>query len=70
MVDLISLCQLYKQQKITKVKSIHKYHDPADFTTKSNLLSVLKKLLDSNLMNICTTKWVELAGIKQKITDI
>lgn len=59
MVDMISLCQLYKQYKITNVKQIYEHHNPADFITKAKYLSALKTLININYINISTTKGVE-----------
>ena len=70
MVDVMSLCQLYKQQEITEIRWIHGYYIPADSITKAKLLSALKILINTNCINIKTTKWVEWASLKQANTDI
>ena len=67
-VEVISLYQSYEQQKITEVKWINEYHNPADFITKAKLLWVLKTLINTNCINICITEWVERANIKQANT--
>lgn len=54
MVDVISLHQSYKQQKIIEVKQIYGYHKLADSMLKAKLLSALKTLIDSNCINIST----------------
>lgn len=56
---MMSLYQLYKQQEIITIKWIYKYHNPADFMTKSQPLSNLKMLINSNCINISTIEWVE-----------
>lgn len=70
MVDMISLCQSYKQWEITEVKWIQGYYNPVDFMTKAKPLVALKTLIDINRNNINTTKWVECANLKQASTDI
>lgn len=59
MIDIMGLCQLYKQQEITKVKCIYKNQDLADFITKAKISSALKTTIDINYINISTTEWVE-----------
>ena len=68
MVDMMSLCQSYKQREITEIKWIHGYHNPADSMTKSKPSSALKTLIDSNLINNSITEWVEQASMKQGST--
>ena len=68
MVDVINLCQSYERREITEVKWIHGHHNPADFMTKVKPLSALRMLIDSNLINISSTEWVERASMKQGST--
>ena len=70
MVDVMSLCQSYERQEITKVKWIYGHHNPADSMTKAKPSSALKTLIDTNCINISTTEWVERAGMKQASTGI
>lgn len=63
-VDVMSIHQSYKQQKITKTKWIQKHHNPVDFMTKVKPLSALKTLIDSNCIHITMTELVERANIK------
>ena len=70
MVDVMSLWQSYKQQEITKIKWIHKHHNPADSITKTKPLSALKTLIDTNCINISTTEWVKRESMKQASTAI
>lgn len=59
MVDIMSLRQLYKQQKITKVKQIYRYYNLANFMIKAKALTTLKTLIDTNHISINTTKLVK-----------
>ena len=70
MVDVMSLHRSFKRREITEVKWIHVYHNPIDFITKAKPLSTLKTLIDSNLINISTTEWVEQASMEQASTSI
>ena len=56
MVDMMSLRQLYERQKITEVKWIQGYHNPANFMTKTKPSSALKTLINTNRINISTTE--------------
>ena len=69
-VDVMSLCQSYERREITKLKWIHRHHNPADSMTKARPLLALKMLIDSNRINISTTEWVERASMKQASTSI
>ena len=40
--------QLYKRQKITKIKQINKNNNSIDFIIKIKLFSILKNLIDIN----------------------
>lgn len=59
MVDIINLCQLYKQQKIIKVKWIYENYNLANSMTKNKPLLALKILIDTNCINISNIKLVE-----------
>ena len=69
-IDMISLHQLYKQQKITEVKWIHRHHNLTDLMTKAKCLSGLKTLININGINISTIKWIERESMKQASTKI
>lgn len=70
MVDVMSLWQLQKRQKISKVKWIYGHHNLANSMTKTKPSSALKILIDTNCININTTKQVKWESIKQKNTAI
>lgn len=70
MVDILSLCQLYESQEITKIMWIYRYHNLANSITKVKPLLALKTLIDINLININTTECIEWANMKQTSTKI
>ena len=59
MVDLICLCQAYKQHEITKVKQISSNDNLADAMTKAKLCQALKILIDINKLDLKVNKQVE-----------
>lgn len=59
----------YKQEQITKAKLIHGHHNQPDSMTKVKPLLVLKTLIETNCINISTTRWVEQASKKQANTE-
>jgi hypothetical protein len=59
MVDLMCLCQAYKQHKIIKVKWINGGNNPVDAMTKAKLCQTLKTLIDINKLNLKVIEWVE-----------
>lgn len=67
-VDVMSLCQSYKQQEITKVKWIYRYHNPADSMTIAKLSPALKILINLNCTNIYITEWVQRVNMKPMST--
>ena len=61
MIDVMSLCQSYKQQEVTEIKWIHGHNNPADSMTKSKASTALKTVIDTNRINLDTIAWVERA---------
>ena len=59
MVDLMCLCQAYKQHEIIKVKWIRSEDNPVDTITKAKLYQALKTLINTNKLNLRVTEWVE-----------
>ena len=59
MVNLIYLCQSYKRRMITKIKWIDSDLNPTDAMTKVNTYNTLRNLIDTNMINLNTKKWVE-----------
>lgn len=56
MINIMSVRQSYKRCKITEIKWIHKYNNPADSIIKNKLSSALKTLIDINWINLDTTE--------------
>jgi hypothetical protein len=57
------LYQLYKHREITEVKWIDSDSNPADLMTKSKAFTALKKLIDTNYLELQTIEWVEWKDI-------
>lgn len=62
MIDVMSLRQSYERRKITEIRWIDGDSNPADAMTKTKASPALKKLIDSNKINITSTEWVERSG--------
>jgi hypothetical protein len=58
-VDLICLCQAYKQCKITEVKWIKSEDNPVDAITKAKLCQAFRTLINTNKLNLRVTEWVK-----------
>ena len=52
------LYQLYKRRKITKVKQINGNSNPANLMTKGKASTALKKLIDTNYLELQTMEQV------------
>ena len=57
------LYQLYKYREITEVKWINGNSNPADLITKGKASTTLKKLIDTNYLELQTMEWVERKDI-------
>ena len=55
------LRQLYKRREIAKVKWINGDSNPIDAITKSKPLLALKRLINTNQIELKTVEWVERA---------
>jgi hypothetical protein len=53
------LRQLYKRREIAEVKWINRDSNPADAITKSKPLLALKRLIDTNRIELKIIEWVE-----------
>jgi len=62
MIDLMCLRQAYERREITEVKWIHGDTNPADAMTKAKPCQALKDLIDTNLVRLNATEWVEREG--------
>ena len=63
MIDVMCLYQLYKYREITKVKWIDSNSNPTDLMTKGKASTALKKLIDTNYLELQTMEWVERKDI-------
>jgi hypothetical protein len=52
MIDVICLYQLYECKEITEVKWIDSDSNPTDLITKSKASTALKKLIDTNYLEL------------------
>ena len=59
MVDLMCLRQSYERREITEVKWISGDSNPADAMTKSKPCMALRKLIDTNKLDLHVEEWVE-----------
>jgi len=64
MVNLIYLQQLYKRREIAEIKWIDGGSNPIDAITKSKPCQALKDLINTNIIKLQVTKWVEREDIK------
>jgi hypothetical protein len=62
-IDVICLRQLYKCKEITEVKWINSNSNPADLMIKGKVSTALKKLIDTNYLELQTMEWVERKDI-------
>ena len=59
MIDLLCLRQSYERREIAEVKWIDGNTNPADAMTKAKPCNALKTLLDTNMIDLKVTEWVE-----------
>lgn len=62
MIDLMCLRQSYERREIMEVKWIDGGSNPADAMTKARPCQALQELIDSNMVSLKTTAWVERSG--------
>jgi hypothetical protein len=63
MIDVICLYQSYKRREITEVKWINSNSNPADLIIKGKASTALKKLINTNYLELQTIEWVERKDI-------
>jgi hypothetical protein len=63
MIDVMCFYQLYKHREIIEVKWIDGNSNPADLIIKSKAFTALKKLIDTNYLELQTMEWVERKDI-------
>ena len=61
MIDIMCLRQSYKRCEITEILWIDGSSNPADAMTKPRPCQALRDLVDSNMINLKTSSWVERA---------
>jgi hypothetical protein len=61
MIDVMCLRQSYERREIAEVKWIDGDSNPADAMTKSKPSSALKRLIDTNRIELKAVEWVERA---------
>ncbi len=59
MIDVMCLRQAYERREIAEVKWIQGNTNPADSMTKAKPSSALKQLVDTNIIQLKVTEWVE-----------
>ena len=62
MVDLMCLRQLYRRREIVEIKWIDGGSNPADVMTKNKPCQALKELINTNMVNLKVTEWMEHVG--------
>jgi hypothetical protein len=58
-IDLMCLRQSYERRKITKIRWIDDESNSVDVMTKSNSCQTLIRLIDTNIMDLKTSEWIE-----------
>ena len=66
MVDLMCLRQSYERREIAEIKWIDGNTNPADAMTKTKPCQALKDLINTNMVNLQVTEWVERVGVETK----
>jgi hypothetical protein len=59
MIDLMCLRQSYERREITKIRWIDEDTNSLDAMIKINSCQTLTKLIDTNIINLKTSEWVE-----------
>jgi len=69
MVDLMCLRQSYERREIAEIKWIDGNTNPADAMTKTKPCQALKDLINTNMVNLQVTEWVERVGVVETRTE-
>ena len=59
----------YKQREIAEIKWIDGNTNPADAMTKTKPCQALKDLINTNMVNLQVTEWVERVGVVETRTE-
>ena len=62
MVNVMCLCQAYEQRHINEIKWINGEANPADAITKSKPYKALKRLINTNFIDLQAIGYVERAN--------
>ena len=62
-IDIIYLYQLYKYKEITEVKQINSNSNPANLMTKGKASTALKKLINTNYLELQTMEQIKRKDI-------
>lgn len=62
MIDLMCLRQSYERREIMEIKWIDGNSNPADAMTKAKPCQALQQLIDTNVINLKASGWVERGG--------
>ena len=63
------LQQSYEQREIAEIKWINRNTNLADAMTKTKPCQALKDLINTNMVNLQVTKWVERVGVVEARTE-
>jgi hypothetical protein len=59
MIDLMCLRQSYQRRKVKKIRWIDEESNSVDVMTKSNSCQALSRLIDTNVIDLRVSEWVE-----------
>ena len=68
-VDLMCLWQSYERREIAEIKWIDGNTNLADAMTKTKPYQALKDLINTNMVNLQVTEWVERVGVVETRTE-
>ena len=63
------LRQSYERREIAEIKWIDGNTNPADAMTKTKPCQALKDLINTNMVNLQVTEWVERVGVVETRTE-
>lgn len=69
MIDVMCLRQSYERREITEIRWIEGGNNPADHMTKTKSSTVLKKLIDSNEIDLKAAQWGERSTPSEDVIE-
>jgi hypothetical protein len=66
MIDLMCLRQFYERREITKIRWIDENTNSVDAMTKINSCQTLIKLINTNIIDLKTSEWIERVNEKNE----